>query len=91
MFTNKKRCCLFGFNLVIIGVFLFNVSVLIAQVRPAAQRPTGLPLPSRGGAPVPTPSALPSQQLASQAPVPPWENSANPAFYARLEKSGRPI
>lgn len=70
MFTNKKRCCLFGFNLVIIGVFLFNVSVLIAQVRPAAQRPTGLPLPSRGGAPVPTPSALPSQQLASQAPRP---------------------
>ncbi len=70
MFVKETKFYLFGIGLLLIGGIIFTVPVLEAQNRSAAQRQGGLPLPSRGGAPIPTPSALPSQQLASQAPQP---------------------
>lgn len=63
-FYLHKICLFFLFGL------LSYSPILNAQTRPVPHRQDGLPLPSRGGSPIPTPSALPSQQLASQAPKP---------------------
>ena len=70
MFTKQRSIYLFGISLFVTVVFIISTPILVAQIRSAPQHREGLPLPSRGGAPVPTPSALPSQQLASQAPRP---------------------
>ncbi len=67
---NRHHVCLTAGLLLITGIIFFADRTSNAQTSPLRQRQTGLPLPSRGGASVPTPSALPSQQLASQAPRP---------------------
>lgn len=97
-FRETKRLRLLGV-IVLIGTVFFAASDVSGQVSAPKQRQNapsagyrgrstsggGIPLPGRGA--IPTPSALPSQQLASQAP----QSSRGPQRESCLLRSARKV